>query len=473
MQPAAHASAPASALTDTAALFDPTRLPGLSRAERALLRRMREHPHAPVYRHYSGHRLQAHERWQARARHAWVQHAAAPRWQPGEPLPGWVARFVAACAREVPAHARKALARGARSLEALPTMDRAALSARLAAHVPRHRSLERLICFSTSGTTGHPLRVPSHPQVACDYHAYHRRALAMFGLRPQAGSGEVGIVLAGFQQRCFTYVSVHPLHGCGLAKLNLNPAEWRHADDRAAYLDAMAPELISGDPVSLAELMRLPLQHRPRALLSTSMALSPALRGQLEARFASPVLDLYSMNEAGPVAVFVPRHQGFVPLQPRLLIEVVDAQGRALPPGGRGEITLTGGFNPWLPLLRYRTGDWATLEHTAHGLLLRELEGRAPVQFRDAQGRWFNNIEVTRALQPWSLTRYALHQHADGACTLRVDAPSPGPALESALRHALGSLLGPLPLAITPLHADDKVRQYTTDLPDPVSSKLA
>ena len=122
-------------------------------------------------------------------------------------------------------------------------------------------------------------KVPSLPRVAADYQAFHRRALRHFGIEPQAGRGDVGIVLAGFQQRCFTYVSVNPLQGeCGLAKLNLAPTEWRDASDRARYLDDLAPELISGDPISLAELTRLGLRHRPRALLSTSMALSEGLR---------------------------------------------------------------------------------------------------------------------------------------------------------------------------------------------------
>lgn len=450
---------------ELAALRDPARLPGLPPSALALLRWMRDHPQAPRYRDFSGHRLQRHERWQARLRHAWIRRAATPDWLPGQPLPAWVHRLVTRCARQAPAHAGLRLPSGARSLDSLPTMDRAALAAHLAPYVPADLPIDRLVCFSTSGTTGHPLCVPSHPRVACDYQAHHARALALFGIRARAGAGQVGIVLAGFQQRCFTYVSVNPLQRhCGLAKLNLHPAEWRDPQDRQAYLDALRPELVSGDPVSLSELLQLPLRHRPRALLSTSMALLPGLRSALQQRFGCPVLDLYSMNEAGPVAVFVPDRQGFVPLQPRMIVEVLDEQGRAVAPGGRGEITLTGGFNPWLPLLRYRTGDFATLVATAAGPLLRDLEGRAPVRFRDAAGRWLNNIEVTRALAPLALVRFALHQRADGAFTLRWQAARPGPATEAGLRAALAALLGPVPLTLVPLQAADKVRQYTSEL---------
>ena len=227
----------------------------------------------------------------------------------------------------------------------------------------------------------------------------------------------------------------------------------------------IGPKLISGDPVSLAELLRVGMRHRPRALMSTSMMLSPGLSDALQAAFDCPLLDLYSLNEVGPVAVKLPALDGFALLQPRLLIEIVDDEGRALSPGQRGEITVTGGFNPWLPLLRYRTGDFAQLVVTPQGLLLRDLEGRAPVRFRSAGGEWLNNIEVTRSLASVALTRYALHQSANGMLHLKVDATEPLATLAPKLRAALKALLGDRArLKIEALSADDKVKQYTSDL---------
>ncbi len=449
-----------------AELFSARRLPGLSRHGAELLHWLHAHPCAPLYRNYSGHRLQPWDVLQARWRRAWIERAALP--PPGHALqpapPAWLVRWTQAVWPRLPWRRRQSLRPPASWQEILPS-QRADLSAALAEHVlwdPRR--VDELICFATSGSTGHPLRVPALPRVAADHQAHHRRALAHFGLLPlHARRGQVGIVLAGHQQRCFTYVSVNPLQDdCGLVKLNLMPHEWRHPDDRARYLDALAPELISGDPVSLAALAALPLAHRPRALLSTSMALSPALRAQWEARFGCPVLDLYSLNEVGPVGVFDPVLDGFVPLQPRLYIELLDDSGHRVLPGVRGEIVVSGGFNPCLPLLRYRTGDHACWAATADGWVLRDLQGRAPVRFRDARGGWVNNIEISQALRPLPLARFALHQAADDRLTLRVDAPDLG-TLQAALRGAMHACLGPLPLEIVALGAEDKVRQYTRD----------
>jgi phenylacetate-CoA ligase len=191
----------------------------------------------------------------------------------------------------------------------------------------------------------------------------------------------------------------------------------------------------------LAELARLPANLNPRALVSTSMALLPGLRRRLEERFGCPVVDLYSMNETGPIAVAAPDGAGHRLLQHRLYVEVLDAEGAPCPPDVRGEIVVSGGFNPFLPLLRYRTGDWASLDYSNNGqLLLFGLEGRAPVVFRGTDGRLINNIDVTSALKPLALSAYSLHQFADGSLRLLL----PNVQLETdPARDALLTLFGP------------------------------
>jgi phenylacetate-CoA ligase len=88
------------------------------------------------------------------------------------------------------------------------------------------------------------------------------------------------------------------------------------------------------------------------------------------------------------------------------------------------------------------------------------------VRFRSPSGEWLNNVEISQALAPLNLVRFALHQQADGNLVLAVDALEPLDSIASRLRDALEDRFGePLPLSLVPLVTDDKLRQYTSDLP--------
>jgi phenylacetate-CoA ligase len=441
-------------------LTDAERFPLLGEAGRRLLRALREHPHAPRYNYEAGERLTAEGLQRLRRFEADLE--TAPRgWRPNE-LPPWVPGFAARCLRDVPFYRRGG---GADDFCALPTTTRADLAREPWSFVPDDQPLDDLITYPTSGTTGHPLLVPSHPEAAARYVPLLRRALAQHGVRLEGGPGRVAVVLVGFQGRTYTFASVCSLLGeAGFVKLNLNPADWRDPADRARFLDACDPEVYSGDPLSFRELAQLPLRTRPRALVSTAMALLPAWRARLEAHFGCPVVDVYSLNEAGPVAAAGAR--GHVVLPHDLYVEVLRPNGTPCRPGERGEVALTGGRNPFLPLLRYRTGDWAALEFAGPLPVLAGLEGRPPTVFRSAAGAEVNNIDVTWALRGLPLAQFTLHQEADGALLLRVRGDE---AARQAAGEALRALFGPgqrLTVADFPDagEAAGKVIQYTSDL---------
>jgi phenylacetate-CoA ligase len=438
-----------------------SRHPHISEHGQRMLELLREHPNAPIYRNHSGHRLLPEEVAQARQ----LEDAAVRAdidWQPNVPPP-WAKPFAEQCLATSPFYRRY----GAmpRSFTELPTLTREDLAREMPYFVPDEVDIQRLINFRTSGTSGHPLLLASHPLVAAQYLGYHKRALRRFGVELQYARGQVGVILLGVQSICFTYVSITPtMDDSGLAKINLHPNDWRSPDDRAKYLESMQPEVLAGDPISFAALLDIDPQIRPAALLSTSMTLMPALHDRLKTRFGCPVLDIYSMNEAGPIAVLDPSAGGHVLLQQRMYVEILDDQDQPVAPGQRGEVTLTGGFNFCLPLLRYRTGDHAALERRGNDLVLVGLEGRPPVKYRRHDGRWLNNIEVTHALRPLPLVQFSVHQ--DASENITVDFVGSSVAVAE-VEHALQTVFGSgTSLQVRRVDAfERKIIQYTSALP--------
>jgi phenylacetate-CoA ligase len=170
---------------------------------------------------------------------------------------------------------------------------------------------------------------------------------------------------------------------------------------------------------------------------------------------------MYGITEAGLVSWR--DHDVHRILPRRIYVEILDSAGRRCAPGVVGEIAVTCGENPLLPLLRYRTGDHAALEWR-YGPVLVGLDGREPVLLRSASGKWVNSIEVTHLLSPLGLVAWQLHQGSDGAMSLSVH--KTGAPDVAVITAALVSLVGDLPLKVTldDLAQDAKPQRYSSDL---------
>jgi phenylacetate-CoA ligase len=417
-------------------LTDAERHPLLTDAGTRMLLRLREHPHAPRYNFRCGDRLT-----EAGLEHLHAyEHLLATETAPAIGIqPAWLPEFLAQCRADVPYYREREGAELA--FEALPTTCAADLRREPWSFVPDGAVLDELVVYNTSGTSAPPTDVPSHPEAAALYLPLLRAILSARGVSLTGGEDQVAVAVVAYRKRTLTYASVSAyLEQAGVLKLNLHPADWRDPDDRVAFLNDCAPQVYTGDPVAFAELAALPLSSRPQALISTAMALQPALRRELEARFECPVLDLYSVTEVGPVAVAeAEREDAHRLVQPRLYVELLDADGRAVGPGERGEITVTGGINPYLPLLRYRTGDFATY-HPDNLALLRDLQGRAPVVFRAVDGHPISTVDAAAALRTFALPAFTLRQAADRSLVLETAPSSATPqGLEAALRSLFGA----------------------------------
>ncbi|MCP4688320.1 MAG: CoF synthetase, partial [Desulfobacterales bacterium] len=328
-------------------------------------------------------------------------------WAAGE-KPGWLEAYLARCSETVPAYRNCSPV-----LEENPSIGRGDLREAPWRFVSDDRDPDDLLVYSTSGTTGPAMDVLFDAVTQASWIPQLQEALRGLDLTLEGGADRVSIALICAQRRTLTYASLSAhLGGAGILKLNLNPDDWRDPLHRNEFLEFCNPEILTGDPFAFRELMKLKPRIAPKALVSSAMALLPGVRSRLESCFNCPVIDVYSLTECRMIAFSVDEDHRL--LRHDLYVETLEPDRDVpTPPGERGEITITGGNNPFLNLIRYRTGDHARVLHRGNRIVLKDLQGRAPVVFLGEKNRFVNNVDIPRALSRFELAGFRVHQNRD------------------------------------------------------------
>ena len=435
---------------EAAVLTDAERWPTIDAEGVARLTHWRAHPDAPQWTHSTGDRLTAEQA--ERVRHPlstddWLrEHLEAAR---------RTLRY-----RGMPEHA---------ALEDFPTIARSDLVDDLAAFVPLDADLSRMLHGTSSGSTGAALLIPDDvEEVARGFHLLVALA-ASAGATVTADDERMAVANLVFQRQAFTYVSVISTFAHrAMARLNLHPSAWDDVDARARFLAEADPQILSGHPTSLAELLDAGLDAvlHPAVIFSGAMALSSPLRARLEAAFGCPVIDVYGLHETRPIAARTDDGP-FRILDRRVHVEVLEPRRDvAVPSGSMGEIVVTAGENPLLPLVRYRTGDFGRLVRLDDGAVgIADLEGRDNTRFRAADGTLVPCVELTQQLQARGALGWSIEQGDDG----RVRAAIAG-GDDAGIRTALHALLG-MPVEVHRVArlidlGEGKPRRYRSSVPD-------
>ena len=395
------------------ALTDDERWPGIAPQHRERLDAVLQHPSAPPWVHRTGHRLDA----------AGIERAMAPL-----STDGWREQHLRVAAA-LPAY--RGHSGPLEKLEAFPLVCRDDLAAGVAAFVPYDADLSRLIAGTSSGVTGNALVIPDDIEdVARTFWMLHR-LLESAGVQWRAESDRLALAYVVKQRQVFTYASSIPGFAGGvMARVNLGAPEWSGRDD---FLRDLDPQVYSGSPASLAELLDPRLRERlhPIAIVSGATHLSAELRHELEQAFGCPVVDIYGLHETRPIAASTDGGP-FVVLDTRVHVECLDPAGLPVAEGERGELVVTVGANPLLPLVRYRTGDYGRLVTIGSRVAIADLEGREDVTFTGRDGAPLPSVDLTQQLQAGGARGWAVHQAADGSMTAAVvggDAAQIGAAL--------------------------------------------
>lgn len=102
-------------------------------------------------------------------------------------------------------------------------------------------------------------------------------------------------------------------------------------------------------------------QDLPRinAVLSTGEAVSSQMRADCQAAFGAKVINRYSCEEIGWLALQCPKHDHMHVLSANVILEIVDTNGQPCPIGQPGRVLVTALHSEAMPLIRYEIGDVA------------------------------------------------------------------------------------------------------------------
>ncbi|HVP86342.1 MAG TPA: hypothetical protein VMS78_16595 [Rhizomicrobium sp.] len=173
----------------------------------------------------------------------------------------------------------------------------------------------------------------------------------------------------------------------------------------AERLSVFAPQVLAIYPNVLAALIAHLKQTGAtlpsvKLIRSISETLSPALREDARTFFGARVVDNYSSQEVGVIAVQCPESELYHVMSESLIVEVVGEDGHACGEGETGRVAITDLHNFATPLLRYDIGDYAQVGGACPC-------GRGLPTLSRVLGRERNLIRMPDGSRHWPLVGFA------------------------------------------------------------------
>lgn len=239
--------------------------------------------------------------------------------------------------------------------------------------------------FNTGGSSGEPLTFYIGQRVSHDV-AAKWRATRWWGV--DIGDPEIVLwgspIELGAQDRLRAFRDK-------LLRSTLLPAFEMSEPKMDAFvstIERIKPRMLFGYPSSLALLAKHARNSQRRldhlgikVAFVTAERLYEDQKNIITDVFACRVANGYGARDAGFIAHECPQGKMHITAED-VIVEIIDSEGNALPPGKLGEIVITHLATADFPFIRYRTGDMGVLDDAlctcGRGLpLLKEVEGRA------------------------------------------------------------------------------------------------
>ena len=131
--------------------------------------------------------------------------------------------------------------------------------------------------------------------------------------------------------------------------------DWLHRQ-KPDYLISFPSNLLALSQYAQQNGLKLPKLEHLRVVGET---LTAEMRKKLEESWSTPVIDMYTCEEAGYLATQCPQAEHFHVQSENIILEIVDDEGRPCPVGVTGRVLITSLNNFATPLIRYELGDYA------------------------------------------------------------------------------------------------------------------
>jgi len=215
---------------------------------------------------------------------------------------------------------------------------------------------------STSGSTGTPVRFErSQLFYAPQYHAIALISTAWHNIDQRRPLGVIG-------NRCDTKDRAPlgpPFRWLGPVGVGFEYCtKGLEIDEIFEHCASRKPAYLQCGPTQLMSLARYAMQNnrkdlRPEAALTLGSLVTEEIRDTVREGLGTRIVDRYSCEETGYIALQCPKHHHFHVMSPVTHVEIVDENGDPCPVGKPGRVLLTSMQSYAMPLIRYEIGDMA------------------------------------------------------------------------------------------------------------------
>lgn len=271
----------------------------------------------------------------------------------------------------------------------------------------KHRHAKNLIAYRTGGSTGEPLHLlVSKMRIAHDVAAKWR---ATRWWRVDMGDKE--LVLWGSGIECQRQGWLRNMRD-KLMRSYLIPAKnlsSQEMDKIINFIKDYKPKMLFGYPSILGYIGKYSQQtNQPlnklgiKVAFVTSEVLDDALKQTIQKAFGCVVANGYGGRDAGFIAHSCPMGNMHITAED-IIVEIIDENGKVVPPGHLGEVVVTHLASHGFPFIRYRTGDLAIYDESPcachRGLpILKDIIGRKSDLIYAFNGAAVHRAEIVKPI---------------------------------------------------------------------------